>query len=155
MTGYDRIALPDAHFLSSAINPLLVVIWLGAVSWDWRRRGVFPGSYALASVVAVAGTYLIVHGFRWLHLWPGHPEFPSGHETFGASIGTSLVLWDVKWLIVVPLLVGILGVALVRAHYHDWLDIEGALVVSPVLTWLCHLLIGKRRRKAEARASAG
>lgn len=145
------LSVSAARLLSSAINPLLIVLWLVGVGFAWRR-GSHPalGRYALASIAGVIATYLVVHVFRWAHFWPSHPEFPSGHETFGASIGTSLALLNPKWLVVVLPLLGILTVALVGARYHDWFDIAGAVVVSPLLTWLCHLLL---RERAAVKAS--
>jgi membrane-associated phospholipid phosphatase len=144
------LEIPTARFLSSAINPLFAVLWLVAVVVVWRRNKTGVGAYCLASIAGLLVSYLIVHGFRWLKLWPAYPEFPSGHEAFGASIGTSLALLNVKWLVIVLPLLAILGVALVRAHYHVPLDIAGALIVSPLLTWCSHLVVRKKSRTAPA-----
>jgi membrane-associated phospholipid phosphatase len=147
MTG---ILFPAARFLSSAINPIFVVLWLGALVYERRRGRAGLAQYALASILGVVVSYLVVHGFRWLKLWPAYPEFPSGHEAFAASLGTSLALGNVRWLVVVVPLLAVLGVALVCAHYHVPLDIAGALVASPIITWCCHLLWKKKARIAQA-----
>ncbi|HEX5322819.1 MAG TPA: phosphatase PAP2 family protein [Capsulimonadaceae bacterium] len=143
-------ALQWARILSSAINPLFVVLWLIALWVAWRRKDTRLGPYCLASLAGLLVSYLVVHGFRWLGLWTEYPEFPSGHEAFAASIGTSLVILDARLLAVTLPLLGILGVALVRAHYHVPLDIAGALIVSPILTWLCHFLVVKKTRTTSA-----
>lgn len=144
------LSLPAARFLSSAINAVFVALWLATVIYAWRRGRAGLGRFVLASILGVIVSYLVVHSFRWLKLWAVYPEFPSGHETFGASIGTSLALINVKWLVVVLPLLAILGIALVRARYHVPIDIAGALVVSPLLTWCSHLLVKMKSAKAKA-----
>ena len=143
----EYLSLASAHFLSDAVNPFLVLCWLAVLVEVWRKDGTQARAFGLASGAAVVVTYFAVHGFRALRLWPAHPWFPSGHETFAVSIVASLVLRDRRWIALTPLLL-LLAAALVRAGYHDWLDIGGAALLTPPIAYLCHRLIqGRTERK--------
>lgn len=32
-----------------------------------------------------------------VEVWPGHPDFPSGHMTFVAALGTTVLLVNLSW----------------------------------------------------------
>ena len=126
-----------AHLLAECINPLFVLLLLVApflgprpplarllTFWGLTALGV-----ALAVVLAEAGKHFVV--------WPGHPGFPSGHETFALACATSLLCWRLAYVVVALPLVLLIGWALVTAGYHQTPDVFGALITGPGPALLC------------------
>ena len=130
---------PLAHLLCDVINPVLAVCVAAAPvksprPWRfWARSAVGIG---LAVIAAEAG--------KRFEVWPGHPTFPSGHETFALAAGTLLIRHDPRWLVPVLLLVLVLAWALVRAYYHAPVDVAGALLTGPPLALLADRLLTPR-----------
>ena len=98
------------------------------------------GRFFLRALVALLIVTFLAHVNRMYHLWPAHLYFPSGHMSFCLGVTLSLAMlrpWTLA--ITLPLLV-VLGVALVVLHFHDTLDVLGAiplvLGVYGILHWV-------------------
>lgn len=133
------LTLHSLKLLANLVNPCFALALLAAI-WLPRRDGSGPppGVFTIRAVVAVLLVFVVAHVNRWLHLWPAHPMFPSGHMAFAASIATSwFVLARRSLLWTVPLQIAY-GALIVYLGYHVWSDIIGAWIVAPPLTWVCY-----------------
>ncbi len=125
-----------ARWLSTAINPLLVILWVFAVV---KASSVHVPSRAVsATLVGLALCSGGVFAFRHAHLWSGHPLFPSGHEAFACSLAASIAYFGKRLAVTSALMAGILAPALVVAGYHQWIDVVASILICPVLTIACH-----------------
>jgi hypothetical protein len=92
-----------------------------------------------ALVIAVS----LAHLNRWFGFYPAHLLFPSGHTTF--CLGMSISLGMLRpWTLAVTLPILIpFGMGLVTMHYHETVDVLGAiplvLVVYGVIHWIWRL----------------
>jgi len=130
--------------IANAINPLSALLLLvapfatpspGRVRDYWGRCVLGVG---LAVVLAESGK-------RW-EVWPGHPSFPSGHETFCLAAMTCLAVRDARWLgLGLPLSLA-MAWALIAAGFHTPIEVAGALLTGPGPALLCQLYrVGPRR----------
>lgn len=124
-----------AHLLADGINPLLAV--LAAAAPFVRPRHPRPLRFWAAGSAAIALPVLLAEAGKAVSVWPGHPSFPSGHETFALAAGTCLVFRRPRWLWIALPLCALLAWALVAAQYHHPLDTAGALLLGPPFAWLC------------------
>ena len=136
--------MPSLNFLTNAINAVLLIL-VTAAPVIFRHPGSFfpfwlrsAAGLGLAVGLAESGKYFVV--------WPGHPSFPSGHETFALSLATSLVIWDRRWLALALPLAALQAWVLIIAHFHQPPDVVGSLFVGPPCALLCHFW--KRRNLA-------
>ncbi len=123
--------------LTTAINALLVLC-VAAAPWITRRGfGVWGywGRSALGIGLAVA---LAEGGKRW-QVWPGHPGFPSGHETLCLAAATCLAARDPRWLRLGLPLSALQAWALVRGGFHAPVEVAGALLSGPPVALLCQM----------------
>ncbi len=140
----------DAHALrhiANGVNPLLVILLLGAIVWRRKTDAQFAaGRFLLGALLALGAAFVLGRINDALNLWPGFPgdpgeyEFPSGHTCFAVAVATSLCLLNARWLLfVAPLLIayGVL-IVLPPLRFHSWLDIIGAWLLTPPLALLCH-----------------
>lgn len=124
--------------LADAFNPVLTCVLLAAVIVAARRDRAFEAWKFLARVaLALLATYLVAHANRWLHWWPSHLNFPSGHVAYAAAVLTSLSLLDRRWMLLIPALAAY-STLIVMLGYHSWPDIIAAALFAPPLTWACH-----------------
>ncbi|MBV9848391.1 MAG: hypothetical protein JO250_01770 [Armatimonadetes bacterium] len=131
---------PLAHFLCDVINPLLAVcVALAPV------RSPRPGAFWARGVAGIGLAVAAAEAGKHWVVWPGHPTFPSGHETFALAAGTLLIRRDSRWLLPVLPLSLLLAWALVEAHYHQPVDVAGALLTGPPLALLGERLLTPRR----------
>lgn len=143
-----------AHFLAEALNPLFVLLLLGAPFVGHRPRAAEVLPFYLASALGLAVAVLLAEAGKQRVVWPGHPGFPSGHETFALACATSLLCWRRGWLwAVLPLAVA-MGWALVVAGYHQPVEVLGALLTGPPSALLCHAW-RLRRRNGQRPTAAG
>ena len=127
-----------AHFLADSLNPLFGLLVLSAPFVGPRPRPTRVLPFYLASGLGLAVAVMLAEIGKERVVWPGHPGFPSGHETFALACATSLVCWRREWLwVAVPLSV-VMGWALVVAGYHQPVEVFGALLTGPTPTLLCH-----------------
>jgi membrane-associated phospholipid phosphatase len=94
--------------------------------------------YVASSLIAGLLTVNVVDVIRNAHVLPGYPGLPSGHEAFVATVGTSLVVADRRWLVFALVLCVVMAVSLVLARFHVWIDPVGSLVYTPPVTALFH-----------------
>ena len=133
--------------VAKLVNPLLAVLLVVAPLLAHRATtdgGRQPWQFWLRSVVALLVVYVLAHINRWLHLWPAHLLFPSGHLAFATCVLTSLALTDRRWLVLIPFLV-VYSWMVVALGFHGWLDIGGAWLMSPPVTLLCHKALQRRQ----------
>lgn len=130
-----------ARFLADTLNPLFVLLLLIAPFVGPRREAFwrFWAASALALGVAVA----LAETGKALPVWPAHPGFPSGHETFGLTLATCLVCHDRRWLWAAALLAALLAWALVSAGYHRPVEVAGSLLIGPPVAFVCQMLFAK------------
>ena len=121
--------ISSAVLIANCVNPLLTAFLVAAPFIGVRKSSCweFWGRTALALGLAV----VLAESGKHFQVWPGHPSFPSGHETFGLCAAASLALRNVRWLILSLPLVLLLAWALVDAHFHQPIDVAGALLVGP------------------------
>lgn len=140
----DRSVL---HRFANSVNPLLVVLLLGAVVWRaYHDKSFRTGEFIARTLIALLLAFALGRINAALHIWPGlrgdpgSYEFPSGHTCFAASVATSLACLNRRWLwFVVPVLFlyGVL-IVLPPLRFHSWLDVIGAWILTPPLAWLVH-----------------
>lgn len=111
--------------------------------WRDRLRGSLP-----RFMVALVAVGLAVTG-KAVEVWPGHPEFPSGHMSFIAALGTTLLL-DAR-RVAAPLL-GLwllAGAGLVGAGFHTVAEVLGGFMLGALTAAIAHglLLRGWRSRQ--------
>jgi hypothetical protein len=85
------------------------------------------GRFFLRVALVLAIATVLAHVNRWFDLWPAHLYFASGHMTFSFGVALSLGLlrpWTLA--ITLPLLIPF-GIALVVLHFHDVVDVLGAI----------------------------
>ncbi len=123
---------------ASAINPILTILLLSAPFYKPKPAG--PWRFWGRSALGLGLAVIVTESGKYWEVWPGHPSFPSGHETFGLAVATSLVVWDRRWLGLALPLTLLLAWALVAAHYHTPVDVAGAWLVGPPCVLLCHRL---------------
>ncbi|HEY3328988.1 MAG TPA: hypothetical protein VGK19_03120 [Capsulimonadaceae bacterium] len=131
-----------SNLLADVINPALVLLWLWLVVGLFRSRDNSRWRWVLASLLGVAICVAGVHLLRAEPVWPGHPYFPSGHEAFAASVATSIAWrFGVRWGALAALCASILAPSLVLAGFHEVWDVVASLVVCPVVTIACHVIL--------------
>lgn len=132
-----------ALILANAINPVLAGSLVGS-PWVTPRMDDPTWRYWARAAVGISAAVLLAEAGKRFSVWPGHPTFPSGHETFALATATFLVRRDHRWLVpVVPLLL-LLAWALVAAHFHHPVDVAGALLSGIPAAWLCDWWLGPR-----------
>lgn len=136
--------LPLPKLVADSVNPLSMLLILSAPFVTPRRatRWEYWGRCVLGVGLAVI---LAESGKRW-EVWPGHPSFPSGHETFCLAAVTCLAARDLRWLAVGLPLSLVMAWALVAAGFHTPVEVAGALLSGPGPALLC-LLAGRGGRK--------
>ena len=136
---------PLAHCLANVINPALTVCVVIA-----PLKSPQPWTFWARDAVGIGLAVLAAETGKRFQIWPGHPTFPSGHETFALAAGTLLIRHDSRWLF--PLLPVILTLAwaLVAAGYHQPVDVAGALLTGPPLALLGARLVTPRRAERDA-----
>ncbi len=126
-----------AEFLANAINHISVFLLLAAPFV--RPRTDLIWEYWGRCVLGIGLAVLLAEGGKRWEVWPGHPSFPSGHETFCLAAMTCLAVRDLRWLgLGLPLSV-LMAWALVAAHFHTPVDVAGALLTGPGPALLCQL----------------
>ena len=128
--------------IADCFNPLLTLGFLLGV-WRFARqksaRGeAFPlGRFVLLSLGCILAVYVAAHLNRWLHLWPGHKWFPSGHTAYACCVLTLWARLQPRMVWIGAPLILLYGALLVQLNFHSWLDIAGAILLAPALTfWL-------------------
>lgn len=126
-----------AHLLANAINPLFALLLLTAPLIGRRapRRRIL--TFWAASIIGIAISVLLAEEGKRMVILPGHPRFPSGHETFALACAANLLCWRAAYIYVALPLVLIIGWALVTAHFHQTIDIFGAAITGTWPSLLC------------------
>ncbi len=132
-----------ALVVANAVNPLLAA----ALVWEPLARPK-PGDPAWRfwgrAIVGIGAAVLLAEWGKARPVWPHHPTFPSGHETFALAAAVFLVRRNPRWLVpALPVLL-LLAWALVAAHFHQPIDVAGALLVGPPVALLCDWLLAPR-----------
>jgi len=130
-------SLPLPWLIANAINPISVLLLLAAPFVTPRRATALE--YWVRCILGVGLAVILAEsGKRW-EVWPGHPTFPSGHETFCLAAMTCLALRDPRWLVLGLPLSLVMAWALVAARFHTPIDVAGALLTGPGPALLCQL----------------
>ena len=133
---------PIAHFLADAINPVFTGLVIAAPFLE--KKGRRPWPFWAASGAGLGLAVLLAEGGKAIT----QSGFPSGHETFALACGTALVCRDGRWVWVAVPLAGVLGWALVAAHYHYPSQVAGALLTGPPAAFVAQAVL--RRWEAAA-----
>ena len=121
-----------AGILANDINPLLLGMLVARIIF---RASPLPiWRYALASTIGLGIAVGLAEAGKIHSVLPGSHSFPSGHETFGASVCASLCCADRRMLIFCVCALALLGWGLVNSHYHIWRDVAGGAVLGAVVT---------------------
>ena len=151
----------DAHTLkhiANAVNPFLTILLLGAIVWRRKSDAQFAaGRFIFGALLAIVFAFVLGKANSIFKVWtgfpgdPGHYEFPSGHTCFAVAVATSLCLLDRHWLLLVLPLLAAYGALIVLPplHFHSWLDVVGAWILTPPLALLCHKLRLVNRQDAK------
>lgn len=130
--------------VANAINPISVLLLLAAPFVPPRQTTALE--YWVRCILGVGlAVVLAESGKRW-EVWPGHPSFPSGHETFCLAAMTCLAVRDLRWLVLGLPLSLVMAWALVTARFHTPIDVAGALLTGPGPALLCQLYRVRLRR---------
>ena len=131
--------------IADTVNPFSALLLLAAPlatpqlgrSWEYWGRCVLGVGLAVG---------LAESGKRW-EAWPGHPTFPSGHETFCLAAMTCLAVRHPRSLVLGLPLSGLMAWALIAARFHTPIDVAGALLIGPPAALLCQLYYARPRRE--------
>ena len=138
-------SLPLPWLIANAINPISVLLLLAAPFVTPRRATALE--YWVRCILGVGLAVILAEsGKRW-EVWPGHPTFPSGHETFCLATMTCLAVRDPRWLCIGLPLSGLMAWVLVAARFHTPVDVAGALLTGPGPALLCQLYRVRARRE--------
>jgi len=96
--------------------------------------------------VSIVAVVLTVAG-KSIEVWPGHPEFPSGHMAFTVSLGLGLVARSPRWRAWMLCLWASLGLFLVLAGYHSVLEVLGGTALGGVVGVGGHEILAKLRSR--------
>jgi hypothetical protein len=127
--------------VADAVNPVLT-LWALLLLWRHARLARARGEAFAAGrtlgvwVGCILAVYVAAHVNRWLHLWPGHKYFPSGHLSYALCVVTLGAALERRSLLFTAPLAALYALLIVQLGYHDWLDIGGALLLAPALTLL-------------------
>ena len=150
--------------IADVVNPLLT-LWAVLVLLRHSRHSAgsaAPGANARASrfwrvagawLLCIAVVYVVAHLNRWLHLWPGHKYFPSGHASYFACVATLGATLERRSLALTMPLLALYSLLMVQMNYHSWPDIAGAVALAPALTLAILRWLGQSARLAEARTA--
>lgn len=128
--------------IADAVNPALLIL-LVVAAWLWHRKHATAKnfwSFIGRALLAILVVYIVAHLPRWLHWNPFQSKFPSGHTAFAASCITSLWLLDARSKYFMMPILALYAALIVALGHHIWIDIFGALILSPPLTLLFHRL---------------
>ena len=124
--------------IADTVNPVFVLLLAAAPFAAGRPAWPEAAGFWLRSALGIGLAVLLAEEGKRLQIWPGHPSFPSGHETFALASLTCLAARDRRWLAPGLPLAGLLAYALVAADYHRPADVAGALATGPLPALLCH-----------------
>lgn len=141
--------------IADSVNPALTLLLILAFLRSSKSFATAKErtTYIVGIVLAILLTYVLAHINRWLHLWPEHRLFPSGHMTYALCVIVSMSVlrsWTRVFYGAMAVLLAAYAYLMVYQGYHDWLDIAGAVVMSPPVTLLGHRLAGNRSLRSEA-----
>lgn len=125
--------------IADAVNPALtlwalLVLWRHARQARARNTDTAPRRTLALWIGCVLLVFVAAHLNRWLHLWPGHKYFPSGHIAYTACLASLGWTLERRSLWLTAPLIGLYSVLIVQLGYHVWADIIGALILAPALT---------------------
>ena len=134
--------LTPSQIIATATNPTLTLLLVGAPFYTPRRTP--PWEFWGRSVLSISLAVAVAESGKRFEVWPGHPSFPSGHESFALAAVVSLACRDRRWLALGLPVALLMSWALVDAHYHAPVDVAGAWLLAPPCALLCQTL-GRRR----------
>jgi membrane-associated phospholipid phosphatase len=118
-----------ARFFADSLNPLLIICLAGT---GFASRARFPiFKYWAACVLGIGAAVILAESGKYFVVWPGHPSFPSGHESFAISASVGLAAADRRWLWAVIPICLLMAWSLVSAGYHHPIDVAGAAIIAP------------------------
>ena len=149
-----------ADKLSDVINPVLLAFIaeeplrlreLRRTSAEKMAR-LWPDTWRLwgRSLLCIGGAVGLAELGKTMQVWPGHPNFPSGHTALAASAATVIVLHRGRaWLWITTPLVLLMGAALIYGHWHTPDEVAGALLLGPSLTYFLWKATEKRSKPSK------
>jgi len=123
--------------LTNAINALLVLCVAAAPLLPPQRK-TQAGGFWLRSLLGIGLGVILAEGGKHFSVWPGHPTFPSGHETLVLAAGTCLAVRNPRWLLLALPLAAVQAWALITGHFHQPVDVAGATLTGILPPLACH-----------------
>lgn len=133
--------------LTNAVNALLVLCVAAAPLLPPKHK-TRAAEFWLRSLLGIGIGVILAESGKHFSIWPGRPTFPSGHETLALAAGTSLAVWNPRWLVLALPLAAVQAWALVAGHFHQPVDVAGAMLTG-ILPPLACQLVGSGGRHSE------
>ncbi|MGI4790207.1 MAG: phosphatase PAP2 family protein [Janthinobacterium lividum] len=128
------------YFLTNGINTVLILLVAAAPLLPQpKRRNNGAIEFWLRSLLGIGIGVVLAETGKRIVLWPGHPSFPSGHETLALAAGVCLVVRSPRWAAAAVPIAALQAWALVAGHFHRPIDIAGALITGILPPLGCHL----------------
>jgi len=128
--------------LADTISPALLLLMLEEpliVPGTRRERTRHSLRFWLRALLAIGAPVLLAELGKKYHVWPGHPNFPSGHTTFATAAATVLILQrGRRWAWMMVTLALLEAFSLVYDRWHTPEEALGGLILGaalPPLLW--------------------
>ena len=126
--------------VADSINPAIAIVAIVAAVLEFRRNGVRKGlSFSAATMLGIAGIYVVAALDRAYGLWARYGGDYSLHTAFATTLVTSLFLWRPRWRMALVALWIAYMVLIPVMGYHSVVDVAIAVGVAVGVTVPWHV----------------